>query len=134
MKMVLRIAAKVASSLPFMLLFILMISLESVQATGYPISQGRSWIGAFDQKVTKIDSHESCDQQKWPIYAGGEKGSEDVRCFVYDPINELIFVGGVSSSADFVMSPRDHGYMFALDLDGNWKWGNFYYNFAEPIA
>lgn len=26
-----------------------------------------------------------CEDSYWPIYAGGAKGNEDVRCFIYDP-------------------------------------------------
>jgi len=57
-----------------------------------------------------------------------------VRCFVYDPINQLIIVGGVTGSEDFAPAPNDHGYMFALDLSGNWKWGNFFYNVSYAVS
>ena len=43
----------------------------------------------------------SCEDSYWPIYAGGTTGSEDVRCFVYDPTNKLVIVGGVTTSDDF---------------------------------
>jgi len=75
-----------------------------------------------------------CEDAIWPIYAGGSKGSEDVRCFVYDPIEQLIIVGGVTGSEDFAPAPNDHGYMFALDLSGNWKWGNFFYNVSYAVS
>ena len=75
-----------------------------------------------------------CEDSYWPIYAGGAKGDEDVRCFVYDPIKELIIVGGTTTSEDFAPAPNQHGYMFALDLTGNWKWGNFYYNVSYAVS
>ena len=75
-----------------------------------------------------------CEDSYWPIYAGGAKGSEDVRCFIYDPANQLIIVGGVTNSEDFAPAPNDHGYLFALDLYGNWKWGNFFYNVSYAVA
>ena len=74
-----------------------------------------------------------CEQNVWPIYAGGAKGDEDVRCFIYDPLEELILVGGVTTSEDFAPAPTDHGYMFALDLSGNWMWGSFFYNVSRRI-
>jgi len=30
----------------------------------------------------------------FPIYFGGDLGSEDVKCFVYDERNKLLIVGG----------------------------------------
>ena len=76
----------------------------------------------------------SCSEDIWPVYAGGSKGSEKVTCFVYDPLNQLIIVGGVTTSEDFAPAPNEHGYLFALDLSGNWKWGNFFYNVSFAIS
>ena len=114
-------------------LFIILMSHQVLVRGFAPAARRDTWVGMFD-KAPKIESHESCDQQKWPIYAGGVKGSEDVRCFAYDTINELILVGGVSNSDDFAIGPNNHGYMFALDLDSNWKWGWFYYNTVAPVS
>ena len=75
-----------------------------------------------------------CESSYWPIYAGGSSGDEDVRCFVYDPKEQLIIVGGVTKSNDFSPQSIDHGYLFALDLSANWKWGNFFYNISYPIS
>ena len=57
-----------------------------------------------------------------------------MRCFVYDPVNQLIIVGGVTNSEDFAPAPNDHGYLFALDLYGNWKWGSFFYNVSYAVS
>lgn len=75
-----------------------------------------------------------CGEAVWPIYAGGSAGNEDVRCFLFDPIEQLIIVGGVSSSEDFAPAPNDHGYLFALDLQGNWRWGSFFYNVSYAVS
>ena len=75
-----------------------------------------------------------CESAYWPIYAGGSKDSEDVRCFIYDPNTQLIIVGGVTKSDDFAPAPNDHGYLFALDLDANWKWGSFFYNVSYAVT
>lgn len=76
----------------------------------------------------------NCEDSYWPIFAGGAAGSEDVRCFTYDPANQLIIVGGVTRSEDFAPAPNDHGYLFALDLYGNWKWGSFFYNVSYAVS
>ena len=76
----------------------------------------------------------SCEDSYFPIYAGGSTGNEDVRCFIYDPKSELIIVGGVTDSHDFAPASNEHGYLFALDLDGNWKWGSFFYNVSYAVS
>jgi len=53
---------------------------------------------------------------------------------VYDPLTQLVIVGGVTNSADFAPAPNDHGYLFALDLEGNWKWGSFFYNVSYAVS
>lgn len=40
----------------------------------------------------------------------------------------------MTSSEDFAPAPNDHGYMFALDLSGNWKWGSFFYNVSYAVS
>lgn len=62
---------------------------------------------------------------------------EDVRCFAFDPNNNLIIVGGVTISGDFAppgTDNREHGYLYALDLEGNWQYGHFYYNVSFAIS
>ena len=75
-----------------------------------------------------------CQDNYWPVFAGGSKGNEDVRCFIYDPIEQLIVVGGVTTSEDFAPAPNDHGYLYALDLQANWKWGFFFYNVSYAVS
>ena len=75
-----------------------------------------------------------CEDSFWPVYAGGQTGDERVNCFVYDPNEELLIVGGVTTSADFSPAPIEHGFLYALDLNSNWKWGRFFYETANRIA
>jgi len=76
----------------------------------------------------------NCESSYFPVYAGGAKGDERVSCFVYDPLQQLIIVGGVTKSEDFAPAPNEHGYLFALDIYGNWKWGSFFYNVSYAVS
>ena len=62
----------------------------------------------------------------YPVYAGGS-GSEYVNCMVHDERNELIIVGGNTTSTDFGLFDPDSadssGFLYALDYMGNWIWG-----------
>jgi len=46
----------------------------------------------------------------------------------------MIIVGGSTNSEDFAPAANDHGYLFALDLAGNWQWGKFYYNVSYAVS
>lgn len=74
-----------------------------------------------------------CQYHLFPIFAGGTS-KEYVNCFAYDPNTELIVVGGNTTSEDFAPAANDHGYLFAIDLDGNWKWGKFFYNVSYAVS
>lgn len=59
--------------------------------------------------------------------AGGSR--DDVaHCLVYDPASELIIVGGITQSSDFGPSNTENGFLYAINLDGDWVWGNYYRN------
>ena len=81
-----------------------------------------------------------CSADYFPVYSGGRR-SEVVNCFAYDETKSLILVGGESNSDDYVglqdneLRPNEtvHGFLYALDLDGNWQWGKFYYNGSVSI-
>jgi hypothetical protein len=69
----------------------------------------------------------------WPIFSGGS--SRDlVNCFAYHEESGLLLVGGNTTSADFAPAANDHGYIYALDLDGNFMWGRFFYNVSYAIS
>ena len=83
--------------------------------------------------TVSAEMSEQCMQNLFPIYAGGSK-KEQVKCFIYDPRNEMIVVGGSTNSEDFAPAANDHGFLFALDLSGNWKWGKFFYNVSYAVS
>ena len=46
-----------------------------------------------------------------------------------DKTRSYIITAGNTTSEKYVPSPNPaHAYMYAVDLDGNWRWGKFYYN------
>ena len=68
----------------------------------------------------------TCDASLWPVYAGGQS-QEFVNCFMLDLLNDRIIVGGNSTSYDWqITNGYPTGFLYALDLDGNWMWGNRY--------
>jgi hypothetical protein len=77
---------------------------------------------------------DECSYDIFPLFIGGEKGSEKTSCLVYDEKNDLIFLGGNTTSDDFAPASNDHGYLVAIDTSGNWKWGNFFYNVSWAIS
>ena len=77
-------------------------------------------------------SKADCSRDAFPIYAGGSS-NEYVNCFIYDEANELLIIGGNTTSSDFAPAANDHGFMYALDLEGNWIWGKFFYNVSYAV-
>ena len=77
-------------------------------------------------------SRADCKDDAFPIYAGG-RSNETVNCFIYDEATELLIVGGNTTSDDFAPAAYNHGFMYAVDLDGNWAWGKFFYNVSYAV-
>ena len=75
----------------------------------------------------------TCQERLFPISSGGSK-DEMVSCTVYDEKNGLIVVAGNSSSQDYAPAANDHAFAYAVDLDGNWRWGKFFYNVSFAIS
>ena len=69
----------------------------------------------------------TCQENVFPIVAGGSK-DEKTTCTVYDQVNQLIIVTGNTTSDDFAPAANDHAYAYAIDFQGNWVWGKFFYN------
>ena len=46
----------------------------------------------------------------------------------------MIIVGGNTASDDFAPAANDHGFLYALDLAGNWQWGKFFYNVSYAVS
>mmetsp|Transcript_9983 Transcript_9983/g.16777 ORF Transcript_9983/g.16777 Transcript_9983/m.16777 type:complete len:207 (+) Transcript_9983:176-796(+) len=69
----------------------------------------------------------------FPVSSGGSK-DEKVSCTVYDPTTEYIIVAGNSTSEDYAPAANNHAFAYAVDLDGNWKWGKFFYNVSYAVS
>jgi len=69
----------------------------------------------------------------FPVFAGGSK-DEYVNAVAIDTSQKYILVGGKTQSSNFAPAENDHGYVYALDLNGNWMWGNFFYNVSYAVA
>ena len=75
---------------------------------------------------------ETCQDNMWPILAGGSS-NEKVNCIAYYPETDFIIIGGNTTSPDFGPTSDSHGFLYALDNEGNFKWGNVYYNTSHRI-
>jgi hypothetical protein len=71
-----------------------------------------------------------CLRNTFPVMSGGS-GNEVAKCMVYDEENQLIIIGGNTLSNDYGPSLGQVGFMYAVDLQGNWRWGNYYYSQAS---
>ena len=62
-------------------------------------------------------------------------GSKDdiASCIVYDRVNERIIVGGTTRSNDFGPGNVNYGFLYAMSLEGDWTWGNYYRSQSEQI-
>lgn len=75
----------------------------------------------------------SCKEKLFPVTSGGSK-DEKVSCTFHDKVNDLIIVAGNSTSEDYAPAANDHAFAYALDMDGNWVWGKFFYNVSFAIS
>ena len=75
---------------------------------------------------------EQCKEKLFPVTVGGQK-DELMSCVLHDEVHEQIIVVGNSTSENFVPAANDHGMIYAVDFDGNWRWGRFYYNVSFPL-
>lgn len=66
-------------------------------------------------------------EQNLPITVGGSR-DEVATCIVYDPNSRLIITGGVTISSDFGPANTPYGFLYAVNLDGDWVWGNYFLN------
>ena len=75
----------------------------------------------------------SCKEKLFPVTSGGSK-DEKVSCTFHDKVNDLIIVAGNSTSEDYAPAANEHAFIYAVDLQGNWKWGKFYYNVSYAVS
>ena len=88
---------------------------------------------ASGQQGPDIPFSPQCTKQNLPITVGGSR--DDVaRCLVYDPDNELIIVGGLTKSSDFGPANTDYGFLYAVNFEGDWVWGNYFRNQTGEIS
>ena len=67
-----------------------------------------------------------------PITVGGKR-DEIATCLLYDANLGLIVTGGVTKSPDFGPSNTEYGFLYAVNLNGDWIWGNYFINQTESI-
>ena len=122
---------KITSSFQAMILCLLAILcasniMEAVQASIVP------------QQEAEFDTwSDICREKVWPIVSGGDR-REEVHCQLLweneEKTKQYIITAGNTTSDKYVPSSSPpHAYMYALDNDGNWKWGKFYYNQSITI-
>ena len=75
----------------------------------------------------------TCREKLFPITSGGSK-DEKVSCTFHDPVNDLIIVAGNSTSEDYAPAANDHAFAYAIDMQGNWVWGKFFYNVSFAVS
>lgn len=46
----------------------------------------------------------------------------------------MILIGGNTTSDDFAPASNEHGFLMAIDTDGNYKWGKFFYNVSYALS
>ena len=46
----------------------------------------------------------------------------------------MLIAAGKTNSNNFAPAQNDHGYVFALDPEGDWLWGNFFYNVSYAVS
>lgn len=102
-----------------------MFALASIMFAGFT-SQSSSLAQA-------IQMTSACNYHLMPTFAGGSK-KENVNCLNYDAPSGVIIVGGNTTSDNFAPAANDHGFLFAIDLNGNWLWGKFYYNLSYSLS
>jgi hypothetical protein len=64
----------------------------------------------------------------------GGASNEYVNCLAYDPKTETLVVAGNTTSTNFAPAANDHAFVVGIDLDGNWKWGKFFYNVSYALS
>lgn len=74
-----------------------------------------------------------CREKIFPLSSGGGK-DEKVSCTVFDEKRQQIIVAGNSTSEDYAPAANEHAFVYAVDMQGNWKWGKFYYNVSYAVS
>ncbi len=56
-----------------------------------------------------------------------------MECMFLDTEKGHIVAAGKSTSSDFAPAQNDHGFIYAIDMEGDWVWGNFFYNVSYAV-
>ena len=88
---------------------------------------------AASQSLVSGFKNDACNYKMFPIFAGGSK-DEEVRSMNVDPETNYIFVGGRTESSNFAPAENPHGYVYAVSAEGNWMWGQFFYNVSYAVS
>jgi hypothetical protein len=51
-----------------------------------------------------------------------------------DPVTNNMFIGGLTDSSNFAPAENPHGYVYAVSPDGDWLWGQFFYNVSYAVS
>lgn len=77
---------------------------------------------------------DTCQEKLFPVTLGGFRGNDLVSCTLRFEEHDLILVAGNSTSDDFGPSNSSHGYVSAIDTNGNVRWGHYFTNNSNPIS
>lgn len=47
---------------------------------------------------------------------------------------DRILVAGNTTSEDYAPAASDHAFLYAIDMEGNWVWGKFFYNVSFAVS
>lgn len=64
----------------------------------------------------------------------GGSGDEKVSCTLRVESRKLTLVAGTTTSKDFGPSKEEYGFIYAIDDDGNWRWGKYFELVAKPVS
>ena len=76
---------------------------------------------------------DQCVYKQMPVFIGGAS-NEYVNCLIHDTANNMIIVGGNTTSTQFAPAASDHAFLVGLDMEGNWQWGKFFYNVTSVLS
>jgi hypothetical protein len=76
---------------------------------------------------------DTCKAKLFPISSGGSN-DERVSCTLNFHDRGLILVAGNTTSDDYAPAANDHAFVYAVDWEGNWQWGKFFYNVSFAVS
>ena len=75
----------------------------------------------------------TCQTNMWPIYAGGRAQETMTSCLVYDRLHRFVIAGGTATDMDITGEQIRTGFVYALDVQGNWMWSHTFYNETDHM-